>query len=93
MGQDCFQQGKRGSCVVAEVKFRPQHGLAGFNEGGKVEHAVEGLALGLGGFEKAFKHGPVRQLSFDKCHPCRQQIAPAVTQVVKNDCLVPLFDE
>jgi hypothetical protein len=58
-----------------------------------VDHSVEGLAMVFGGYEKAFKRGPVSQLSFDKIHPCRKQIASPVAQVVKNNCLVSLFDQ
>ena len=34
---------------------------------------------------------PVGQLTFDKFNARRQQIAPAVAQIVKNNCLMSLF--
>jgi len=84
MGQDCLQQRQGGGGVVAKKYFRPQHGLPGFNQGGKVKHGVEGLSLVFGGDEKVFNRGPLCQLPLHKFHPCRQQIASSVTQVVIN---------
>ena len=90
MGQHRLKQGEGGGGVVAEVDLGPRHGLAGFNERGEVEDAVEGLALLLGGDEKVFKRGTVSQLPLNKFHPCRQKIAPPVAQVVKNDGWCPV---
>jgi hypothetical protein len=58
-----------------------------------VEDSVEGLALLAGGDEKVFKSRPVGQLPFDKFHPFRQKIAPAMAQVVKDNSSMSQFDK
>jgi hypothetical protein len=58
-----------------------------------VEYSVEGLACCFGSDEKVFKRGPVSNLSLDKIHPRRQQIPPAVTQIVERHRLMSCFDK
>jgi hypothetical protein len=70
-----------------------EHGLAGLNEGGKVEDAVEGFSLGFGGGEKLIQSGPVGQLSLYKFDAGGQKIAPAMAQIVKNDGLMPILNQ
>jgi len=67
------------------------HGLAGLNEGGKVEDAVEGFALAFGGDEKVFKQGPVSQIALDEIDACWEQVAAAVAEVIENHCLMSAF--
>jgi hypothetical protein len=93
MGEHGFEQAERGCCIVAKKYFRLHHGLAGFNERGKMEDAVEGLSMFLGGDEKVFKRSPVGHLTPHKIHPCRQKVASAVTQIVESYCLVSRFDQ
>jgi hypothetical protein len=60
------------------------HRFAGFNESGKVEHAVEGLSLVAGGDEKVFKSAPISQFPLHEFHSRRQQIAPSVAQIIEH---------
>jgi hypothetical protein len=64
-----------------------EHGLAGLNEGGKVEDAVEGLSLGFCCGEDVFKPGTILQLSFYKLDSWGQKIATAMAKIVINDDL------
>ena len=91
MSQDCLQQRERGSGVVAEEDFRADHGLAGLNEGCKVEDAVEGITVVFRCREKVFNYGSVRQLTFNKIHAFGQEVAPSVAQVVESNHRVPQF--
>jgi hypothetical protein len=70
-----------------------KHGFAGFNERGKVQDAVEGASLGLGGGENLFKGGPVCQLTLNEINAGGQKVAPAMAQIVKNHGLVPIFNQ
>jgi hypothetical protein len=70
-----------------------EHGLAGLDEGGKVENAVKGFSLVFGRGEDIFKPGPVCQLTLDEFHSSREKVAPAMAQVVKNDDLGPIFGQ
>jgi hypothetical protein len=56
-----------------------------------VEDGVEGLVLNPGRCEDVFESLPIGQFALDEVHSRRQQIAPAVTQIVENDCLVALL--
>ena len=40
---------------------------------------------------KAFESGAVCQLTFHKLNALREQVAPAMAQVVKNDGLMPMI--
>jgi hypothetical protein len=91
VGKHRLQQRQGGSGVVAEELLRIEHRFAGFDEGGKVKNAVEGLSLLLGGDENAVKRRPVCQLSLDELHARRQQVTVAMAEVVKNDGLMPIF--
>jgi hypothetical protein len=62
------------------------HRLAGFNEGGKMEDAVEGFSLVFGSYEKVFKRRPISQLPCYKLNSGGQQVAPSVAQIVVNNC-------
>jgi hypothetical protein len=64
------------------------HGLAGLDEGGKVEDAVEGLTVFFGCDEKAFKGSAISKFTLDEIHSRWQQIAPAVAQIVINNGLM-----
>ena len=66
VGQDGLKQCEGGGGVVTKVLLGMEHGLAGLNEGGKVQDAVEGSSLGFGGGENPFQSGPVGQLSLNK---------------------------
>jgi hypothetical protein len=68
-----------------------EHGLAGLDEGGKVEDAVEGISLGFCGGEDVIKPGPILQLSLDKLHSWGQKVAAAMAKIIKNDDLGPIF--
>jgi hypothetical protein len=86
--QHRLKKRKSGCGVVAEEDFGPHHRLAGLNKRGKVKHGVEGLAFAPGRFKGGFESPPVSQLALNELNSGRQQIAPAVTQIVENDCLV-----
>ncbi len=88
-----FKQRQRGSCVVAEKLLRMEHGLAGFDEGGKVENAVKGPSLLLSRGKNVLKRRPVCQLSLNELHAHRQQVAVAMAKVVKNDGLMPIRNQ
>ncbi len=87
-GEHGLEQAEGGSGVVAEVKFRLDHGLAGFNESGEMEHAVEGTSLLFCAGEDALEEGPVGQVAFNKLNALRKKIAAAMAEAVKNDSLV-----
>jgi 3-phosphoglycerate kinase len=70
-----------------------EHRLAGLDQGGKVKDAVKGPSLGFGRGKKAFKSGPVGQLTFDKFHAGGQKVASSMAQVVKNHDLIPIFGQ
>ena len=91
MGEDGLEQGEGGGGVVAEELLGMEHGLAGLDEGGKVEDAVEGLSLGFGGGENLLQSGPVCQFSLDELHAGGQKVAPAMAEIVKNNGLVSHF--
>lgn len=86
-----FKQGKGGGCVVSKKYFGVEHGLASFNEGGKMEDSVEGLACVARQNEKVFKGGPVSEFSLDEIDAWREQVAPAVAKIVKNESLMSFF--
>jgi hypothetical protein len=90
MGQDGFKQGKSGSCVVAKVDLGPGHGLAGLDEGGKVENTVKRLALLSGGDKKVLQQGSVREIAFDEIHPWGKIFPPAMAQVIENSGFMTL---
>jgi hypothetical protein len=93
MGQDCLKKRQSGSGVVAEELLRVHHGLAGLDEGGKVENAAEGPVLTFRSDEKVFNQRPISQLPFHKIHAWRHEIAPTVTKVVVNDYLMSRIGE
>jgi hypothetical protein len=70
-----------------------EHGLAGLNEGGKVENAVEGFSLGFGCGEYQFQSWTVCQFSLDKFNARGQQVAPAMAQVVINNGLMAILSQ
>ena len=59
VGKHSFKEGEGGGGVIAEVDFGLDHGFAGFDESGEVEHPVEGTALILSGNKKIFNRRPV----------------------------------
>jgi hypothetical protein len=67
------------------------HGLAGLDERGKVENGIKGFSFTLGRRKDVLKNRPVCHFSPDELHADRQQIAPAMAQVVKNDGLMPMI--
>jgi len=44
MGQHGLKQRKRGCRIVPEEDLGPNHGFAGFNQRGEVQHTIEGIA-------------------------------------------------
>jgi hypothetical protein len=93
VGQHRLQEAEGRGGVVSEKNLWPHHGLAGFNEGGKVEYAVEGLAMCFSRDEKVFKRGPVSQLTLNKFHRRREKIASSVTQIIERHCPMSCFDK
>ncbi len=91
MGQHSFKQGQGCGGVVAEEDFGADHGLAGFNERGEVENAVERVSQVAGLDEKVFKSEPVRHFTLDKVDAGWKQVTPAVAKVVKNQGLMSFF--
>ena len=83
------RKGCRG--VVAEVDFGAHHGLSGFNEGGKVEDAVERRSHIVGCDKEVFKREPISDFALHKLDTGGEQVAPPMTQIVKNQSLVSLF--
>jgi hypothetical protein len=69
------------------------HGFAGFNEGGKVEHAVEGVTLIAGSDEKVFKRFPIRELPLHEFHSRWKQVAASVAQIIEHNRGMPFRDK
>jgi hypothetical protein len=91
VGKHGFKQRKCRSRVITEEEFGLDHGLAGFNEGGEVEDTIEGASRIVSGDEEIFEGEPVSEFALNKLDSYREQIAPAVAQVVKNEGLMSLF--
>jgi hypothetical protein len=91
--EHCFEERECCSGVVPKECLRSFHGFAGFDEGGEVEDAVEGRAGISGCVEKVFNRGPICDFTFHELYVARNELAPAVTQVVENDSLMPLSGE
>lgn len=53
-----------------------------------MQHPVERLALLARRNEKVFKESPIRQFSFHKIHPGREQVAATVAEIVEHYGLV-----
>jgi hypothetical protein len=66
------------------------HRFAGFNEGGKVEHGVKRLVTSGSRGKDGFEGRTVSQLAQDELDPGRKQVAPAMTQIIKNDWFMPV---
>jgi hypothetical protein len=93
-GEHGLKQGEGSNGVVAEEGFRVQHGLAGFDQGGKMKHAVKRLAEESGGREKAFKRGPVFEFPLHEFDARGKQIDPPVAEVVENhDMVAPIHQK
>jgi hypothetical protein len=58
-----------------------------------VHYAVEGAAGVASENEKVFKCFPVREFPLDELHSCRKEVAAAVAEIVKCNCLVSSFDK
>jgi hypothetical protein len=56
-----------------------------------VDNSVKRLILGFRGDEKVFKKCPITKLSFDEINAWREEIAAAMTEVVKDDSRVSRF--
>ena len=91
VGEHGLKQGKRRGGVVAEEDLGAHHRLAGFNEGGKVEDAVERSSHIVGCDKEVFKREPVSDFALHKLDTWGEQVAPAMAQIVKNHRLVSLF--
>jgi hypothetical protein len=50
-----------------------------------MQHSVERLSLFSRRDEKVFKKSPVRQFSFNKIRPGREQVAATVAEIVEDD--------
>jgi hypothetical protein len=70
-----------------------EHGLAGLDEGGKVENAVKGASLGYGGCKNLLKYRPVIKFPLDKLDAGGQKVTPAMAQIVKNDGVMPVLSQ
>ncbi len=53
-----------------------------------MQYPLERLTLFARGYEKVFKESPVRQFSFHKIHPGREQVAATVAEIVEDYRLV-----
>ena len=90
MRQDRLQQGERRGSVIPEEGLRMNHRLARLDQGGKVEYAIKWTTLLFRRDKKTFNPCPVGQFPFHKLDPLRQQVAPAVAQIVKRNGLMAL---
>jgi hypothetical protein len=69
------------------------HGLAGFDQGGKMQYAIERLSVSFRLIEKVFKVAPVCKLTFNKLHPRWQQILAPVAQIVVHHRFMTLVGQ
>jgi hypothetical protein len=70
-----------------------EHGFAGLDESGKVEDAVKGFSLGLGGCKNLLKSRPVSKFSLNKINAGGQEVASAMAQIVKNNRVGPILSQ
>jgi hypothetical protein len=86
-----FKERECRSCVVAKVDLRPDHGLAGLDQCGEMQDAIEGLSLAFGRDEDLLQAAPVFELPLDEFHAFGQEILATVAQIVIDNRLMARF--
>src|SRR5579863_2147551 len=92
-GDHGFEERKGGSRVVAEEGFGVLHGLAGFDEGGKVHDAIKRMSILCGRGKDALEKAAIGEFAVDELDAGGQQIAAAMAEVIEDEDVVSSFGE